>query len=218
MPDPAAAVKRPDVAMLVLASGRGERMGGPKALLRWTDGAPIVASHAKLGASVCGRVVVVVRASVARILRPLLPQAVVVKSSAPGPWGPAGSIAAAVRAGALAGATWTLITPVDAVPAAPSTVRLLLNAAISGVHAVRPRFEGRGGHPVLVRSDAVVSAYLARLPPPLRDVLRELACADVEVADRGVVADLNTPEAYRAWTGVDPRFVVAGGGEPDPAA
>jgi CTP:molybdopterin cytidylyltransferase MocA len=214
MPDAAAALTRPDVAMLVLASGRGERMGGPKALLRWTDGAPIVASHAKLGASVCGGVVVVARASVARMLRPLLPEAMVVPSSAPGPWGPAGSIAAAVRAGTLAGATWTLITPVDAVPAAPSTVRLLLNAVSSGVQAVRPRFEGRGGHPVIVRSDVVTSAYLARRPPPLRDVLRELDCVDVEVADRGVVADLNTPEAYRAWTGQDPRFAVSDGAVP----
>jgi CTP:molybdopterin cytidylyltransferase MocA len=200
--------------MLVLASGRGERMGGPKALLRWTDGAPIVVSHAKLGAGVCGRVVVVVRASVAGILRPLLPQAVLVASSAPGPWGPAGSIAAAVRAGALAGIRWTLITPVDAIPASPSTVRMLLRGAAAGVDAVRPRFEGRGGHPVLVRSDVLVNAYLALRPPPLRDVLREVTCADVAVADRGVVADLNTPEAYRAWTGQDPRFDVFDGAVP----
>ena len=186
-------------------------MGGPKALLRWTDDQPLAVAHAEIGAAVCARVVVVARASVALILRPQLPIGILVTSTAPGSLGPAGSIAAAVRAGVLESMRWVLLAPVDGIPAAPKTILALCHAAAScaqSVHAVRPCFEGRRGHPVLVRSDVVADAYLVHRPLPLRDVLRGLACVEVSVDDPSVAADLNTPEAYRARVGTAPCFDV----------
>ncbi len=198
-----------DATCLVLGSGRGVRMGGPKALLTSADGMPMAVAHARARMGECASVVVVVRSSVARQLRPWLPQgARVVASSAPGGWGPAGSIAAAVRAGVL-DRRWVLVTPVDLVPAKSSTVRSLLQACVEAggrVNAVRPRAGGRGGHPVALRTDALVRAYLASMPLPLRDVMRGWDCVDVEVDDSSIRADLNTPEAYRAWAGREPRF------------
>jgi CTP:molybdopterin cytidylyltransferase MocA len=203
-------VESSDVVMLVLASGRGNRIGGPKALLHWTDGHLLATAHANTGSMVCGRVVVVARAYVATLLRPHLSHemsnAMVVTSSAPGPLGPAGSIAAAVRAGVLRGMSWSLVTPVDAVPVVPSTIRSLYSAAVAGVQAVRPHFEGRGGHPVLIRSEILSNAYLAERPDPLRDVLRSVRCAIACVDDPRVVIDINTPDAYEAWTKMKPQF------------
>jgi len=199
---------RPDTACLIVASGRGVRMGGPKALLLWTDGAPLAVSHVRMRHEV-RQVVVVARAAVATRLRPWLPTARVIASSAPGSWGPAGSIAAAVRAGAFARERWVLITPVDLVPTRVETVAALLEAADRGVEAVRPLCDGRGGHPVLVRAEVLVQAYLVSgTPPPLRDVLRAIGagCVQVPVDDPDIRADLDTPEAYRARTGHGPRF------------
>jgi CTP:molybdopterin cytidylyltransferase MocA len=184
-------------------------MGGPKALLASADGVPMAVAHARLRIRECASVVVVVRSSVARQLRPWLPEgARVVASSAPGGWGPAGSIAAAVRAGVL-DRRWVLVTPVDIVPAKSSTVQSLLQVCMEAggrVNAVRPRVGGRGGHPVALRTDALVRAYLEDSPLPLRDVMHGWGCVDVDVDDSSIRADLNTPEAYRAWAGGEPRF------------
>lgn len=202
-------IGRSDVTCLVLASGRGVRMGGPKALLAWTGGEPLAVCHVRARRDV-GGCVVVARAPVVRRLRTWLPDARLVASSAPGPWGPSGSIAAAVRAGSLARAAWVLVTPVDLVPARSTTVDALLAAAGPGVDAVRPRYKGRGGHPVLVRAEVLFRAYpTAGEPPPLRDVLRALGprCADEAVDDPDVRTDLDTPEAYRARAGHPPRFL-----------
>ncbi|HNS97812.1 MAG TPA: nucleotidyltransferase family protein [Polyangiaceae bacterium] len=195
-----------DFTLLILASGRGTRMGGPKALLPWTHGDRIVAAHAHLAQQLGGQAVVVARASVLRTIRPSLPHVRMIPSSAPGCWGPAGSIMAAARAGALAHSPWTLITPVDAVPVEQPTLQRLLDSRSPRAQAVRPRFEGKGGHPVLVRTQIIMNVYLEQGPTPLRDVLRALVVVDVPMLDPRVIADLNTPEAYRAWTGREPRF------------
>lgn len=182
-------------------------MGGPKALLAWDHGT-LTSAHVRLRKGDCDRVVVVARAWVAACLRPMFDGVTVVSSSAPGEWGPAGSIAAAVRAGALARADWALVVPVDLVPTRGSTVQQLLDARGPGITAIRPRFEGRGGHPVLVRTALIASAYLAKEPPPLRDVLRLHAPIDVDVHDPDIRVDLDTPDAYRSLTGEQPRFVA----------
>ena len=72
--------------------------------------------------------------------------------------------------------------------------------------AVKPRYDGKGGHPVMVRADVLVDAYLAAAPPPLRDVLRKMgeACVSVNVDDADILVDLDTPESYEARTGCRP--------------
>jgi len=57
-----------------------------------------------------------------------------------------------------------------------------------------------------VRTQIIMNVYLEQGPTPLRDVLRALVVVDVPMLDPRVIADLNTPEAYRAWTGREPRF------------
>lgn len=200
---------RPDVVGVVLASGRGVRMGGPKALLAWECPAPSCLAHAHvLGRRAeCGRVVVVTRHDIGESLQALAAFDLVI-SSEPDSDGPAGSLAAACAAGIFQGSELALITPVDVPPARSGTVLRLLDALTPTTKAARPRFGARRGHPVAIRTHTLLEAY-ARSRPPLRDVLRSLgeACADVPVDDADVVADLDTPEAYLARAGHPPRFV-----------
>jgi molybdenum cofactor cytidylyltransferase len=203
---------------IVLAAGLGSRLGGPKALLLFgAPPMPLALAHA-MARRDCRRVLVVVRESVGARLAPLakdMASAVeLVVSTAPESDGPAGSIAAAssvlLARASGAGEDPVLVTPVDAVPASRATVTALLSAldAVPEALAAKPAFEGRGGHPVLVRR-SVLSRYASPDPPPLRDVLRELGdkCLAVSVADPAIVADLDTPADVERWTGEARRFL-----------
>ena len=63
-----------------------------------------------------------------------------------------------------------------------------------------PTYQSRGGHPVLFR--AVVRPHVLELRPdaPLRSLLPEYGpqVRRIAVEDPGVVANVDTPEAYRA--------------------
>ena len=115
--------------------------------------------------------------------------------------GPRASLAVLVRALSRV-ETWTpdltfLITPVDTLPCSESTHRALRRALADHVLASTPRFSGRGGHPVLLRA-GLLEPYLEgplEACRPLREVLAgtgaQRTCVDV--ADPGVVSDVDTP-------------------------
>lgn len=88
-----------------------------------------------------------------------------------------------------------LLTPVDAPPAAPETLRRLL--AVEGTAV--PAWDGRDGHPV----------RLAAPHPPGRLDARLAGAVRVPVEDPDCVANLNRPEDWeafvRAWTAKRPR-------------
>ena len=200
---------------ILLAAGRGERIGGPKALLE-IDGKTLAERHVERAFALgCHRVVLVVRPEVAGALdtRPC-PGLVLAISEAPDP---AGSLAVGVRA--LEGCDRVLVTPVDALPVGEETCTVLLSALDRGAQAATPVHEGRGGHPVICLLE-VLAPYPFPMgkkapqgspengPPPLRSVLRELGAGRVrvDVDDPAVEADLDTPEDLRAFAGTSPRF------------
>jgi CTP:molybdopterin cytidylyltransferase MocA len=202
------------VVTVVLAAGKGERLGGPKALLAWPTPAgerPLSIAHAAARlAAESARVLVVTRQA---LLRPLfahvLPGIDLLASTAPDRLGPAGSLGFA-RA-SLADAAAVVVTPVDTPPARAETVAALLAHldAHPGLLAVRPRHDRRGGHPVVLRQ-AALDAYALPEPPPLREHLRALgkACADVDVDDAAVLVDLDTPAQAMSWLRAPPRFLT----------
>ena len=75
----------------------------------------------------------------------------------------AGSLAVLVRAlvrdASLLPELVLLVAPVDTLPCREATYRALRRALSACVLAATPRFEGRGGHPVLLRGP-LVEAYL----------------------------------------------------------
>ena len=92
---------------------------------------------------------------------------------------------------------WWLLAPGDSPAITPAVVRQLL-AAADDASVVVPTFDGRRGHPVLLRwshvegiratpRDEGINAYLRRVAAETREL---------PVADRGVVIDLDTPEDY----------------------
>jgi len=182
-------------------------MGGPKALLMW-EGEPLAIAHARARLGDCGHTVVATREDIARVLRQRDPEISIATSVAPDEQGPAGSLAAAVRAGALTKSSAVIVTPVDLVPTTAGSVATLLASLRFGIDAVCPRFEGRGGHPVVIRTEVLHAFYAKGEPPTLRDVLHELGPRRVHVPvdDADVLADLDTPQAYQARAGRLPSF------------
>ncbi|WP_437731082.1 nucleotidyltransferase family protein [Sorangium sp. So ce1335] len=212
------------VITIVLAAGTGKRLGGPKALLAWpaaTKGGaerPLALAHAEARlAAESARVLVVVRSSVFHaLLAHVRPGIDLVAWTAPDDLGPAGSLA--VAAPRIGDAEAVIVTPVDVPPASAVTVARLLARLDAGVPgapsappplAVRPRHLGRGGHPVVLRAEAL-QRYLEPDPPPLREHLRALGerCVDEEVDDPGVLHDLNVPVDVLRVLGGPPRFLA----------
>ncbi|WP_394836223.1 NTP transferase domain-containing protein [Pendulispora rubella] len=193
------------VDAVVLGAGRGQRIGGPKALLE-IDGLTLAERHVQRALLLrCRRVVLVVRPEVAEVLdASACPSLTIARSEAPDP---AGSLAVGLRA--LGEGERILVTPVDAFPASQETFTALRAALDDGAQAATPLFKERGGHPVLCRCE-VLAPYRSALPLPLRDVLHALGAARVRVPvdDPAIGVDLDTPEDFRNVANASPRFAA----------
>jgi CTP:molybdopterin cytidylyltransferase MocA len=198
-----------EAATLVLAAGKGERIGGPKALLV-VDDAPLAIVHARTRlAAESERVVIVVRAPVAELLAPLAarhPGTRLVISTEPDEDGPAGSLRAAVASKALGSAAKILVTPVDVLPASESLTRALLDAlGEPGIVAARPR----RGHPVALRRDLLEINYppttSSSPPKPLRVVLSALGAACKTIPEDGLPS-IDEPHDAERQLSSPPRF------------
>lgn len=214
------------VVAIVLAAGRGVRLGGPKSLLlvRGPEGPAIPLIEAQCRdrlAHDCERALAVLRPDVAGLVTERLRAAgaEVVLSHAPDEEGPAGSLAAAANHLANKPFRAALVTPVD-VRVAPSTVALLLEPLIEAhpeAHpeplAVVPRFGSRRGHPVALSPEAL-ARYREPSPPPLRDHLRSLGdrVLTLDVPDPFVLEDLDfahqTDILLRIAGTTEPRFLA----------
>jgi CTP:molybdopterin cytidylyltransferase MocA len=182
---------------VVLAAGRGERLGGvAKALLRAGDRSFLRAVHDTARAGGVARVVVVIG--------PPFGDAVAAEAGALGAEivvnpDPGRGMASSVALGfahVIGRGDEALLWPVDHPHVAARTV-VALREAVADV--VVPRFGGRGGHPALV-SAAVWPALAACPPGGAREVLADprFRRIDLEVDDPGVVRDVDTPEALRS--------------------
>ena len=111
---------------------------------------------------------------------------------------------ASVRAGLEAIPTDrdVLFWPVDHPFVSESSVDLLFRARDEDALAVWiiPTYQGRGGHPVLWRSNVRGDILALRSDAPLRSLLPEFGVQVLRVAvdDPGVVANVDTPEDFRA--------------------
>jgi CTP:molybdopterin cytidylyltransferase MocA len=220
------------IITIILAAGAGKRIGGPKVLLAWPASLPdesiaaprgadrrpalkgkdrpLAIAHAEMRlASESKQALIVTRgAYIPALFGYVRPGIDLLASDAADDLGAAGSLAFAVSR--LPRADRIIVTPVDAIPARPATVaRLLLRLANDPkLLAVRPTYHGRGGHPVVLRPEAL-EPYRGPRPPTLRDHLRSLGdrCADEEVNDPTVLIDLDTPEDVMGVLRQVPRFL-----------
>ncbi len=202
----AADVPSAGTAALLLSGGASSRFGGePKALLRVGDRASVRRMAEICLADGFEPVTVVVgphRLPIAHELRDL-PVAIVEADR----WyeGRTASIQAGLAA--IPGGSDVLFWPVDHPFVAPATIDTLLSVRDRDLLAVWfvPTFRGNGGHPVLWRPP--VRQEIAGLRPdaPVRSLLPQFGpqVCRVEVEDPGILANVDTPEAYRiahdAW-------------------
>lgn len=89
------------------------------------------------------------------------------------------------------------VLPVDIPLVRPATVRRLIKRLPeSPTQVLVPAFDGEPGHPPLLRPAAVDAALAWTGAGGLRAALAALDTELLEVADAGVLFDLDTPEAY----------------------
>ncbi len=203
-------------AGVVLAAGLGRRMGGPEKLLLPVGGVPLVRRSAgTLLAAGLSPVVVVVGAdagaeAVGRALSGL-PVRLAVNPRASEGMGTSLALGVSVLP---PGARAVAIALGDMPQVEPDTLRRLLEGQReTGAGIVVPTWRGRRGHPVVFD----LCRYREELRGLGGDVgAREVLAAhpadvlEVEAGDPGVVADVDTPEDYRALA--QGREVPSGGG------
>ena len=189
-----------DCIAVVLAAGRGERMGTPKALLPM-GGVPLALAVARAFLAAGVRPCLLV---VADPLRPALAAAAVrlgVGDELEWVSGPeAGApMIESVRRGLLRAvalqAPLVYLHPVDAGSPAPAVLDAL-RVAVCGKLAAKPTHSGRGGHPVLL-TFAAATSVLSTHESTLRSAMAALGAqqiARVEVPDAGVLNNWNRPE------------------------
>ncbi len=188
------------IAATILSAGDSARMGYPKALLEFrgrTFLESILEASAALGIQ---RRIVVLGPNGHKILKNHDLRDVTVVTTQEFEAGPIGSIRAAVREIQPHPVDGLLVWPVDMPHVAMATVETLLDA-FREVHApiAVPIFEGKGGHPVIFGR----AVFEELLDAPDGEGAKAVVRADparvlkVEVDDRAVVEDLNTPDEYQ---------------------
>lgn len=189
---------RVPVTGVVLAAGRSERMGRPKALLAFRGRSFVEAVlHTMKAAGVTSRLVVAGRN--AAQLESILPSGVGLVSTGTGPH-PIDSVRAGIRM--LRGSPATeavLVWPVDLPHVQLATVQAVL-ARFRGAATpiIAPSFRHRRGHPVLwarATWEALLS-HSAGEREGARGVALLFPVLHVEVPDAAIVDDIDTPEAY----------------------
>lgn len=206
----------PPVGGIILAAGRSMRMGRPKPLLELGGRSFLEACVSTLRQGGCAAVVTVLASKADREeeVRARAAGALVVRNEAIRSE-QVDSLRLGLEAlesgredgrgdGPLAAA---LVLPVDHPLVTVETVRILLAEGAARPDAiVRPIHGGRPGHPTLFPRSVWPRLGNPELPRGARSVVESpgTRTVDVEVADQGVVADIDTPDAYRRYVGGDP--------------
>jgi len=183
---------------IILAAGASSRMGRPKALLSW-NGETFLARLQRVLGSVCQPVVTVLGYHYDSV-RPEVQGDVAVNCDPSR--GQLSSLQTGLRA--ISYEKGFAFVPVDCPAVSAETVATLAELFSHGeAELVIPRYNGERGHPVC--ASATVAQQLLLLPPTgsAKDVIRSLRdkTTFVDLADPGVLSDIDDPAAYAALTG-----------------
>jgi CTP:molybdopterin cytidylyltransferase MocA len=190
------------VVGVVLAAGRGRRIGGPKALLR-IDGATFLERVAvRLRRPGVAEVLAVVAADAGDVLRAAAAAGLPVVANPAPDEGMLGSILLGLSAAEAQGATAVLIHPVDHPLVEPDTVDDVLEALDGGARVAVPSYAGRRGHPAGFAASAWPALRAASPAVGAVQVLREHPDWVVHVdGGPGCVAGIDTREDYDRLVG-----------------
>ncbi len=176
---------------IVLSGGASSRMGQPKALLE-LGGLSMAERLFKLFSEFCDPVWIVTGAQHDRIARALTRYATHLVQNE----NHAQGMLSSLRKGlAQCGpASSVLFSPVDFAGVRRSTIQALFAAQSQTV--VKPRWHGQSGHPVLIHAPAVQALKDASPGENAKAILSRFEATYVDVEDRAVAEDCDTPEDY----------------------
>ncbi len=182
------------IPALILASGWSERMGQPKALLKWDPAATflerIISQYLEAG---CNRVVCTVNRMVMPFCEtlPRRPEVLFVLNEHP-EWGRMHSIKIGLQE--LKESPFCLLQNVDNPFVTAEMIRTILDERDPAAWT-SPEYQGRGGHPVVL-PQSIIRHILEQTGPdiPLRDILLMFPCKRVEVEDDSILRNINTPD------------------------
>ncbi len=184
---------------VILAAGRGRRMGGKKQLTPWpgTEGSkPLVAASYDSIRSICDDMVVVlghIADSVVEALGDRLFHRAESNSEMP----MFESIRAGLRTALFVDPSAAVVLqPCDHPEVAPSTLRTLMDESIARPHqAIIPQFESWGGHPVIIPPSICSKLIATECPDGLGQFWLDHSdlCHRVPINDPMVVRDIDKP-------------------------
>jgi CTP:molybdopterin cytidylyltransferase MocA len=154
---------------------------------------------------------VVVRAAIANQVRELLGEMPEAQLCVADTTSMAASLVAALGCVPARSARAVVVSPIDTLPVRLSTVNALLRAVMApDVLVATPRYQARGGHPIVAR-ESLLQAFRDGYAGTLRDLLRgtEAQRLRLDLDDPEVASDLDTPSDLAAHRpGLVPEFAA----------
>lgn len=184
---------------VILAAGRGGRMGGKKQLIPWPTAAgakPMIAATYDAIQTICDEIVVVLGHSADEVAAALADRPF--RRTESDPDRPMfESIRAGLRAAQQIDSNATVVLqPGDHPEVAPDTLRTLTVWSLKRpVQAIIPEYASRGGHPVLIPPRAVAILLETDCPAGLGQfwIDHPELCVRVPVDDPTIIRDIDTP-------------------------
>jgi len=195
----------PPTNAIILAAGKGERIGGPKALLELDGNTLLERTITQLSRLPINRIACVINQTVQDKIRditssvaPELPDLLTVVNKYPEK-GPLHSIRIGLNA-LYDEASNVLILPVDFPFIKPATIRLLLDESTPGKILI-PVFNDKRGHPPVFGSELIPQFWEAPLEKGARWIYQKFpgTIKHIETDDDGILQNVNTPEDWQKW-------------------
>jgi molybdenum cofactor cytidylyltransferase len=190
---------------LIIAAGRGRRMGRTKQLVEWPSAAgnvPLVAAAFDAICGVCDEMIVVLGHDAELVAAALVDRPFHrVMSDADA------EMFESIRAGLVAAQkidanATVVLQPGDHPEVSPNTLQLLAGAlSMHSDCAIMPTFRNRGGHPVFIPPAIIARLILEECPQGLGEFWRgnPQLCRRIAIDDASVVRDVDTPDQIDRW-------------------
>lgn len=184
---------------VLLAAGRGGRMGGTKQLKPWPsdDGPkPLICAAYDVIRPICDEMIVVLGHEAAAVAAALGARSFHRAASDPDQ-----PMFDSVRAGLIAAQqldpiAWIVLHPADHPEVAPATLATLVNWSLKRpVQAVIPEYASSGGHPVLIPPNVARLILESECPAGLGQFWLDHPelCRRIPVDDPSILRDIDTP-------------------------
>ena len=171
------------VAAIILAAGASQRLGQPKALIPVADSTLIAMVTQQLRPH-CSDIIIVTRNELLVDIMLAAPETRVIANPHPEK-GRTGTLQVGLLA--LEIPSSVLVVPIDR----PGFTSEVVQSLLENGECARPVNKGRGGHPILLDSNAIESVLAAEPDDPLRELC---SFRDVKVMSADFSLNVDTPE------------------------